>query len=67
LCGGGADAYQDEAVFKDSGLNLQYQKFVHPIYPQRNRPEFISGLSIIDALMNLGFQGVRKLLGQNDH
>lgn len=66
LCGGGAEAYQDESVFKDSGLNLQYQNFVHPVYPQRNRPGFISGLSIIDALMNLGFQGVRKLLERND-
>jgi hypothetical protein len=65
LCGGGADGYQDESIFKKRGVRLHHQNFVHPTYLQRDRAEFIPGLSIIDALMNLGLLGVRKLLEHN--
>lgn len=62
LCGGGADAYQDETVFSENNVILKYQNFKHPEYPQMGSPEFIPGLSIIDALMNLGWDGVNRLL-----
>ena len=62
MCGGGADGYQDEAVFKDRGISLSYQNFTHPVYVQRGRDEFVAGLSIIDAAMNLGWDGVVRLL-----
>ena len=58
LCGGGADGYQQDSLFSKAGLKLVYQSFSHPIYLQRNNPEFIAGLSIIDALMECGFCGV---------
>lgn len=64
MCGGGADGYQDEAVFLQAGINLIRQGFVAPAYPQINQSEgFVPGLSIIDALMNLGASGVRQLIG----
>ena len=67
MCGGGAEAYQDEAIFQQKSVELKQQNFSHPQYKQfNNQGNFIPGLSIIDALMNLGFNGVRKeLIGKN--
>ncbi len=65
MCGGGAEEYQDELVFVKHGLKLQYQNFSHPVYPQYNRNNFISGLSVIDAAMNLGWRGVGKMLSNH--
>lgn len=62
LAGGGAAAYQEDQKFATSDLELVYQGFVHPVYPQFNSTEFIPGLSIIDALMNCGFEGTRMLI-----
>ena len=64
MCGGGADGYQDEAIFKNYGITLKYQRFVHPVYPQHGRDEFIAGLSVIDAAMNLGWDAVGQLLSE---
>jgi hypothetical protein len=58
MCGGGADGYQDDELFEQRGVKLQYQNFSHPVYPQRGQQEFVAGLSVIDALMNLGWKGV---------
>jgi hypothetical protein len=62
LCGGGASGYQDDEVFVAAGVELRYQSFAHPIYTQHGVREFVPGLSIVDALMNLGFEGARQLL-----
>lgn len=62
LCGGGAGGYQEDEAFGEAGLELRYQRFAHPVYTQAGEREFVPGLSIVDALMNLGFEGVRKLM-----
>jgi hypothetical protein len=62
MCGGGAAGYQDEAIFESRGVVLRHQQFVHPVYLQRGRQDFVAGLSIIDAAMNLGWSGVKRLL-----
>lgn len=62
LCGGGAAGYQEDEAFPGAGLELVYQRFQHPRYPQVGATEFVPGLSIIDALMNCGFDGTRRLL-----
>lgn len=62
LCGGGADGYQDETIFTNAGVELRYQQFQHPVYEQIAVPTFIPGLSIIDALMNTGWDGVKELI-----
>lgn len=62
LAGGGADGYQDETVFSDQGLVLEEQNFIHPVYPQKGSTEFIGGLSIIDLLMNVGWEGSELLI-----
>lgn len=62
LCGGGADGYQDARVFDQYNVILRYQNFQHPKYVQNG---FVSGLSVIDAVMNVGWAGVCKLLDIN--
>lgn len=66
MCGGGASGYQEDEVFTDAGVELVYQDFTHSIYKQNIGSEFIQGLSIIDALMNCGFLGVKLLLAKDD-
>jgi hypothetical protein len=60
--GGGSQGYQDDALFAAEGIHLKYQNFNHPQYAQFNTGEFIKGLSILDAIANLGLKGVRSLL-----
>jgi WbqC-like protein len=62
LAGGGASGYQEDEKFREAGLELAHQLFHHPTYPQLNTDGFKPGLSIVDALMNCGFDGVRDLL-----
>jgi hypothetical protein len=62
LCGGGASGYQQDEAFASAGVELRYQSFTHPIYTQHGGHAFIQGLSIVDALMNLGFEGVGQMV-----
>ncbi len=62
LYGGGAVDYQDNDKFGKAGLDVMAQNFVYPAYPQFNVSGFLPGLSVIDALMNVGFSGVRGLV-----
>jgi len=65
LCGGGSMNYQNDELFFENNLNIKYQKYAHPKYTQNGSGEFISGLSIIDCLMNLGFERTSSLLLEN--
>jgi hypothetical protein len=62
LCGGGASGYQEDEKFAAAGLDLIYQEFKHPRYEQVNSQEFVPGLSVIDALMNCGFERTAALI-----
>jgi hypothetical protein len=63
LCGGGAGGYQEDERFREAGLKLIYQGFEHPVYEQAGRVgEFSGGLSVIDALMNCGFEKTGMLI-----
>lgn len=62
ICGGGAAGYQEDEKFAEAGVELIYQNFQHPLYSQSNTQEFIPGLSIIDALMNCGFEETQRLI-----
>ena len=64
LAGGGAAGYQEDEEFQQAGIQLTYQSFHHPTYPQTNTAGFEPGLSIIDALMNCGVAGTTRLLEQ---
>jgi hypothetical protein len=65
LVGGGADDYQQDELLTSAGIEVVYQAFQHPIYPQFSSVTFVPGLSIVDALMNLGFDGTAALLSGN--
>ena len=61
LSGDGADGYQEDDRFTAAGVELRFQRYEHPVYPQRSL-EFVPGLSIVDALLHCGFEGTRALL-----
>ena len=63
LAGGGASGYQDDAQLAAAGIEVQYQRFAHPEYPQRAGTTFVAGLSILDALFHCGFRATADLLG----
>ena len=56
-----AGAYQEEEKFPQAGIELRYQDFRHPTYPQPVDPP-VQGLSIVDALMNCGVAGTSELV-----
>lgn len=53
VSGVAAKAYLHINAFEDAGIEVRWQTYTHPEYPQRFKP-FVSHLSAIDALMNLG-------------
>lgn len=63
LTGGGAGGYQDEKAFEEAGIEVVRQEFAPKPYPQRGADSFVAGLSIADALLNLGFDRTRRVLG----
>ena len=62
LSGGGAAGYQDDERFSEAGIELVEQRFDPPTYPQLASAP-VPGLSVIDALLNCGFDGTRRLIG----
>ena len=50
---GGSRAYLDLAAFASAGIGVQWQEFVHPVYPQGGEG-FIKGLMSLDLLFNCG-------------
>jgi hypothetical protein len=65
LSGDGADDYQLESEFKKNAISLQKMGFQHPVYEQIHGSEFIPGLSIIDALFNVGAEATQNLLANS--
>lgn len=65
LSGTGAKAYNEPALFSRYDIELGYNNFAITPYPQRST-EFIGGLSIVDALFNIGFDGTSALLERNN-
>lgn len=57
----GSRSYMDVDLFERNGIKVDFQKWDHPEYPQRG-PGFISHLSALDAIMNLGPMPTRNLL-----
>jgi WbqC-like protein len=58
----GADAYQDENEFRERGIDLLHNNFASRPYRQIGGGEFLSGLSIMDTLMNIGAEETRRLV-----
>jgi hypothetical protein len=60
---GGALSYQDDALFVEAGIEVAYSPFKPCPYDQIGSGEFLPGLSILDALLNIGPEATRALLG----
>jgi hypothetical protein len=67
MCGGGASGYHDDAAFAAGHVDLVAQNFQHPGYPQAAVTDFVSGLSVIDALMNGGRALVSRWFASGEH
>ena len=58
--------YADINYFKDNNRNIYFQDYKHPTYPQLYN-EFISNLSIIDLLFNVGpKKAMEFIMREND-
>jgi hypothetical protein len=66
LCGKGGRMYMDELIFTQAEIKVQYTDFIPEEYAQLHGP-FLPGLSILDALMNLGKEGVLKALDREKY
>lgn len=61
LSGVGARAYLDESMFRAAGIDVLWQDFRHPVYPQQFGA-FEPSLSAVDMLFNCGITDSRRLL-----
>jgi len=64
ISGAAAKDYLDTALFARAGVEVRWQAYEHPSYAQRFSP-FISHLSALDALLNLG-EDAGALIRRND-
>lgn len=64
LSGNGGDKYQDANLYKDAGIELLYNTMPNFEYQQEKNETFINGLSIIDAIFNIGIEKLKKDLFQ---
>lgn len=64
LTGGGAQGYQDDQLFENAGIAIEYQNFQNRPYPQKGMDSFTPGLSILDCLFNIGWDETAEYLKQ---
>lgn len=58
----GSRVYLDEFNgFNESQIQVEYQKYIHPVYKQLST-SFVSHLSIVDALCNVGIKETTSLI-----
>lgn len=66
LSGPAARNYLGEGhLFIQYGIELEYHEYQHPEYPQLHG-SFVSHLSVIDAVMNTGWEGTRSFIHQRE-
>lgn len=53
LTGTGSRDYLDESAFRAKGIEVNWQNFTHPVYPQLHGT-FIPYLSVLDLVLNCG-------------
>lgn len=61
LSGIGARDFHNQQLFDEAGINVIWQDFKHPVYPQQFG-EFIPYLSSIDMLFNCGIEESRRIM-----
>lgn len=63
ISGNGCMDFIEPDSFRSQGIEFVFQDFECREYPQNSVYEFVSHLSIIDALFSVGFSGVKRLIG----
>ena len=56
--------YADEYLFRESAITPYFQQYLHPIYPQQHG-KFLSNLSVIDLLFNMGPASLQTIISGN--
>lgn len=54
--------YLDMKSFEDAGIEVKFNDYHHPEYPQKRTDEFVSHLSALDLFMNVGFVEAKKII-----
>jgi len=66
VCGGYAvENLVDIEDFRENGVEVSAQGFLHPVYRQEKLDTCVEGMSIIDLLMNRGIAGSAILIKEN--
>lgn len=63
LAGQMAGNYLNEDLFHAQKIAVAHHEFVHPVYPQYKRSEFLSHLSALDLLFNCGPESLAIIRG----
>lgn len=59
--------YLDRAAFASEGIDVCFNDYTHPAYPQRRTEEFVSHMSALDLVMNVGYEdGYRIIMRDNE-
>ena len=61
LSGSGGDNYQEKQLYVDNGIELIYTEMPEFEYPQHQTEKFISGLSIVDVIFNVGIERLKRV------
>jgi hypothetical protein len=64
LSGDGSAKYLEVEQFEEAKIHLRYQEFQEPIRTQSGDGHFVPGLSVVDALAEIGAIATRGLLGR---
>ena len=54
--------YLDMESFKEAGIEVKFNDYNHPKYPQRKTKDFVPYLSSLDLFMNCGFEEGREVI-----
>ncbi|MDA7531534.1 WbqC family protein [Akkermansiaceae bacterium] len=65
LAGDGAKGYQDNKIFSSNNVQVIYNNFNGLEYKQAGDKNFVGGLSVIDALFNIGVTRTKELIYQS--
>ncbi len=63
---GSKEYIEEEGLFQQSNIEVNYHDYTPARYAQKNNEGFISHLSIIDVLANLGIQKTREYILEGD-
>ncbi len=64
VSGGGCLDFIEPAAFEREGVRFYFQRFEHPVYRQVGSRDFVSHLSILDALFNAGVEQTKTMIMQ---